>query len=333
MQPPILVGAPHRARPKAVTELFARYDLAGASPAMEDVFRRALKACQFNNLSVLIEGEKGTPKRRVALAILYLDPSRLRMPFFALSCAELRRLLANLRHGGRTEAPSVAEQWQHLLRSAQGGTLFLDDIGALDQALQHILLTVVSRQPAPVRVIAATERPAAELIEEGQFDEELATWLGLIRIPVPPLRGRPEDVEAQARHFLKTTQADPAGAVTEFGPGALEALQRQPWEGNTAQLEATLREALATRQRGPNLRLADLPAWVRAARPDGPPEPEPHPGDWVECATEGAEQSDDLTAAEFERRLVRGLLSQQGPGRPSAAADPVRPDHEVAGGG
>jgi two-component system nitrogen regulation response regulator GlnG len=332
MQPPIHVGASSRVRAGALAELFSRFDLAGPSPAMQEVFRRAIIACQFNELSVLIEGENGTPKRRLALAILYLDPSRLRMPLFALSCAELRRLLANLRHGGRSEAPSVTEQWQHLMRAAQGGTLFLDDIGALDPRLQQALLTVVRRPPGAVRVIAATELPAAELVKEGLLDEELSGWLGLIRIPLPPLRGRPEDVEAQARHFLNTTRADPGSPVTEFGPGVLEALRQQRWDGNTAQLEATLREALTAALGGTTLRLDHLPAWVRRARPAEPAEPELHPGDWVADHAEGAEHPGEQAATEYEGRVLRSLLRRQECGRFSPAAEPLRPDHQIDAG-
>ena len=165
---------------------------------MRDVFRRALKANRFQNLPVLIEGEKGTPKHRLAAAILYLDPARIRRPFFALSCEGLGRVLGNL-PGQETAS---AEQWQQLLRAAHGGTLFLDDIGVLDRELQPILLAA-ARRPAELRVITATEQPFDDLVRQGVLAEELAEWLGVFRIPLPSLRGRPEDIAAQARHALR----------------------------------------------------------------------------------------------------------------------------------
>jgi DNA-binding NtrC family response regulator len=213
----------------------------------------------------------------------------------------------------------VPEQWQELLRAARGGTIFLDRLGWLDTELQHGLLEVVRRRPTEVRLIAATERPADELVDAGALDPELWSWLSLFRIPLPPLRGRPEDIAAQALHVLDTQPADGASAVTSFGPGVLERLQRLPWEGNTAQLEVVLRQALAVNHGGPTLDLDDLPPWVREVDPEGPlPEPVPHPGDWVD---EG--HALDLAAEEYERRLLRALMSRQ------SRAEPVRPDYDV----
>jgi DNA-binding NtrC family response regulator len=298
---------------QARSRLFVHHDLVGASPAMRDVFRRAIKANQFTDLPVLIEGEKGTPVRRLVSAILYLDPTRVRMPFFALNGCDLGRMLENLRDLGGAKAPTVPEQWRDLLRAARGGTIFLDRLESLSAELQRVLLEVLRRRPADVRVIAATDRPADELVREGALEEELYVWLGLFRIPVPSLRGRPEDIAAQARHTLDENSS----AGTEFGPGVLERLQRLPWEGNTAQLEAVLRQALAAKGGGPTLDLDDLPDWVRAVEPGGPlPESAPHLGDWVDDG-----RVLDLAAEEYERRLLRGLLSRQ--------AEAVRPDHDV----
>jgi DNA-binding NtrC family response regulator len=304
---------------QARARLFAAHDLVGASPAMRDVFRRAIKANQFTDLPVLIEGEKGTPVRRLVSAILYLDPTRVRMPFFALNGNDLGRMLENLRDLGGAKAPTVPEQWQELLRAARGGTIFLDRVGWLDAELQRGLLEVVRRRPAEVRVIVATERPADELVDTGALDPELWSWLSLFRIPLPPLRGRPEDVAAQALHVLDTHAGDGTARVTAFGPGALERLGRLPWEGNTTQLETVLRQALTAKGRGSTLDLDDLPAWVREVSPEGPPpEPVPHPGDWVdeECAL-------DLAADDYERRLLRALMSRQ------SRAEAVRPDYDV----
>jgi DNA-binding NtrC family response regulator len=295
-----------QAEDEALIRLFACHDVIGQSPAMRDVFRRALKANRFQDLPVVIEGEKGTPKYRLAAAILYLDPDRIRQPFFALSCLGLGRVLGNL--PGQVSAST--EQWQQLLRAAQGGTLFLDEIGALDRELQPLLLAAAGHS-ADLRVIVATDRPVAELVEQGVLDADLADLLGVFRIPLPSLRGRPEDIAAQAEHTLLTLHPD-----AEFGPGVLEALQRLPWEGNTMQLEAVLRQALEATGEGTTLRLDDLPSWVAAARLNARmPQLTSHPGDW----SYGLNPL-DTAADEYERRLLWNLLERQEMGE-------VQPDH------
>jgi DNA-binding NtrC family response regulator len=123
------------------------------------------------------------------------------------------------------------------------------------------------------------------------------------------LRGRPEDVAAQAQHLLDTCVLDDGPPVSTFGPGVLETLQRLPWQGNTLELEAVLRQALADKVSGTRLLLADLPAWVREA-PAETPEPVPHPGDWVSAATPEGAHPLDAAAEEYERRLLRRLLGR-----------------------
>jgi DNA-binding NtrC family response regulator len=300
---------------QALTMLFARHDLAGTSPAMRDVFRRAIKATQFTDLPVLIEGERGTPKRRVASAILFLNPERVRMPFFALDGRDLGKMLGHL---GGVKAPTAAEQWQGLLRAARGGTIFLDRLGSLDLKKQSALAAAVCRRPAEVRVIASTERPPEELIANGVLDAELGAWLTLFRIPLPPLRGRPEDIAAQANHVLRAAPAEGTSPARDFEPGVLDRLQRLPWDGNTAELETLVRQALG-RARGSALRLEDFPAWVRELSDDASlADPVPHPGDWADEAL-----AMDLAVDGYERRLLRTLLTQQ------ADAEPIRPNHEV----
>jgi DNA-binding NtrC family response regulator len=293
-------------------QLFVPHHVVGASPAMRDVFRRAIKASQFSELPVLIEGEKGTPKRRVAAAILSLDPARVHMPFFALSCADIHRLLIQRRGPVGGERGSLAAKWRDLLRAARGGAVFLDEVACLGPELQRILLEVGRQRSSELRVIAATTRPAQQLVEDGALHGELAEWLGLFRIPLPALRGRPEDIAAQAWHVLDGLPARYPPPVNDFGPGVLEALQRRPWEGNTHQLEALLRRAVATKEGGTVLFLDDMPAGVRAIRPDDPlPEPVPHPGDWVGAATVEGGHPIDTAAEDYERRLLRRLLDRQ----------------------
>jgi two-component system nitrogen regulation response regulator GlnG len=295
---------------------------------MQDVFRRAIKANRFDDLPVLIEGEHGTPKRRLASAILALDPSRVRMPLFALHCDGLDGLLETLAALSVQNNRTVAGQWDELLRTAQGGAVYLEEIGSLDRELQQALLAFVRRRPGAVRVIAATERPVQELVSAGRLDARLAAWLGLFRIPLPSLRGRPDDIAAQARHVLQSAAAGSAGPVTEFGPGVLAVLERLPWEGNTRQLEEVLRQALAMKRDGGPLRLDDLPAWARKVSLDAElPEPVPHPGDWMDEVQGETGGPLDSAADQYERGLLRTLVGRHA----SADMDAVRPDHQVQG--
>ncbi len=291
---------------RALAALFARFELAGRSPAMRDVFRRALKASRFADLPVLVEGARGTPKRRLVSAILHLDPARAPTPFIALDGRDAGRILGS----------AAGDPWQALLRAGRGGTVFLDRVEALLPEWQRALAAVICRRPAGPRVIAATERPADELVADGVLDAELCMALSLFRVPLPSLGGRPEDVAAQALRLLRAAATEEAPPATGFEPGLLDRLGRLPWPGNTAELEGVLRPALAG-ARGRPLCLEDQPAPVRDWPADAPlPEPVPHPGG-------GDDDTPADVAAEFERRLLRSLLSRQD--------ESVRPDHEVGG--
>ncbi len=287
--------------------LFRPYNLVGASAAMHNVFRRAVRANRFHDLPVLIEGEAGTPRRRLASAILYLDPTAIRMPYFALDCRAMKRILSP---GPQTD------RWQDLLRAASGGTLFLDHIASLDTPLQAILQRTAQRRPPEVRILAATEGALRQQVLDGVFDPDLAACLGLFRIPLPSLRGRPEDIARQAQHVLDTLQTGRYRPARPFEPGVVEALQRQPWEGNTRQLEAVLRQALGAADAGSTLRLDDLPPWLRQATDAISPEPSPHPGDLIETPLGEASHPWDQAIDPCDRRLLATLLKRQGAGTP-----------------
>jgi DNA-binding NtrC family response regulator len=285
--------------------LFADHGVVGQSPAMQEVFRRAIKASQLTDLPVLIQGARGTPRRRLAAAIHSFDPRRSRLPFFALDCHHLPLGLAGPEPTGRGP-------WPRLLGAAHGGTLFLDHVADLEEPLQRVLLaaahparrtTPAAPGAPPVRVIAGTEQPLEEMLAGGKMRPELFDWLNLFRIALPSLRGRPDDVAAQARHALRVAQAGREQVVVDLEPAALEALQRLPWEENTRQVEGLIHEAVAGKARGALLRLEDLPGWVHDALHDPPP-----PAD--ESARYGAEdgEPEDHEGDEYERRLLLAVL-------------------------
>jgi DNA-binding NtrC family response regulator len=317
--------------------LFARYGLIAQSAAMREVFRRALKASHFNDLPVLILGETGTGKQRLAEAIHALDSRRRAKPLITINCGALSKTLAESELFGHSRGAfsgAIGER-QGLFRAADGGTLMLDEISELDLELQPKLLRVLQERrllpvgedyehPIDVRIIAAANRRLDTMIAEGRFREDLYQRLNVLRIQVPPLRERRDDIEVQARHFLAELQTEGADPVTGFGPRVTEVLQLLPWPGNTRQLENLIREALAHREgHSPCLEMADLPRWVfeTIANDDSQANAsleETSLDQGVACATQ-AGLSLSRAVDEFERSLLMKVLEETGGNRTHAA--------------
>ncbi|HZT81841.1 MAG TPA: sigma 54-interacting transcriptional regulator, partial [Gemmataceae bacterium] len=208
-----------------------------------------------------------------------------------------------------------------LFRSADGGTLLLDEVGELDPELQPKLLRVLQEQqllpvgedyehPIDVRIIAATNRPLKEMVAAGRFREDLYQRLDVFQIKVPPLRERPDDIEAQARYFLRQGPAGRPAPVTDFGPRVLEALRLLPWEGNSRQLRNFLWEALSHKPDGRLLEMEDLPRWVLEALARAPERAELSD---LEGFMEGATRrglSLCQAVEEYERRLLAAALKE-----------------------
>jgi len=316
--------------------LFADCGLIAQSAAMREVFRRAIKASHFSDLPLLLLGETGTGKQRLAEAIHALDPRRRDKPFITVNCGALSKTLAESELFGHSKGAFSGANGERkgLFRAANGGTLMLDEIGELDLELQPKLLRVLQERrllpvgedyehPIDVRVVAATNRPLDKMIAEGKFREDLYQRRNVFRIHLPPLRERPEDVALQAQHFLEHYQADRDDKVSGFGPRVLEALQSLPWEGNTRQLENVVRETLADRVgRGPLLEMADLPRWVFEKVAEAPVPPAPpcrvEEGPLIDLAC-NARLSLAAAVEEYERRLLEKVLAETGGNRTHAA--------------
>jgi two-component system response regulator HydG len=317
--------------------LFANCGLVARSEAMREVFRRAIKASHFSDLPVLILGETGTGKQRLAEAIHSLDPCRRDKPFITINCGALSKTLAESELFGHSRGAfsGAAGERKGLFRAANGGTLMLDEIGELDPELQPKLLRVLQERrllpvgedyehPIDVRIIAATNRPIDAMLAEGRFREDLFQRLNVFRIHVPPLRERPEDVEVQAQHFLTHYQAERGGKVAVFGPRVLEALQSLPWEGNTRQLENLVREVLAHREgTSDQLEVTDLPRWVFEKIAEAPATPPARRPDLSldRLAEQACEAGLSLADAveQYERRLLEKVLRETGGNRTHAA--------------
>lgn len=315
--------------------LFAGFGLIGKHVAWRDVFRRALKASQFSDLPILILGETGTGKQRLAEAIQRLDPKRKDKPFLTLNCGALSKSLAESELFGHTKGAFSGAQSDRpgLFRMAEGGTLLLDEIGELDLELQPKLLRVLQEHlllpigadfehSVDVRIMAATNRPLEQMIKEGKFREDLYQRLNVFRIHIPPLRERPDDIEVQARYFLKLHQIGRDQRVTDFGLRVLEALRLLPWEGNSRQLENLLREALAQKEHGTLLQMEDLPPWVfeklAQLRPQAPEVDSRET--LLQLAVEEKWPLNKAMEA-FERRLLQVVLERNGGNRTLTASE------------
>lgn len=242
---------------------FLGVDAILASPRMRELFQQVRKAAQ-SDASVLLLGESGSGKEIVARAIHHFS-SRKQQAFVDLSCAALPDdLVESELFGHERGAFSGAYSTKPgLLELAHTGSLFLDEVGELDTRLQAKLLRVldtgafyrlgaVKQTHADVRVVAATNHPLLDSIRNGNFREDLYHRIGQIILIVPPLRERPEDIEALAVHFLN--QQNPE---MRLASDAMMALYAYQWPGNVRELRNTvLRSALMAK--GPLLHADDI---------------------------------------------------------------------------
>jgi len=227
-------------------------EMLGQAPAMQEVFR-AIGRLSQSSVTVLITGESGTGKELVARALHRHSP-RAGAAFVALNTAAIPRdLLESELFGHERGAFTGAQQTRRgRFEQADGGTLFLDEIGDMPAELQTRLLRVLSdgqfyrvggHQPmrANVRVIAATHQDLEERVRQGLFREDLLHRLNVIRLRLPALRERSEDIALLARHFLQKSARELGGEAKRLSPQALRMLQAFAWPGNVRQLENTCR--------------------------------------------------------------------------------------------
>ena len=241
--------AEHPAQADAATANLALEDaLIGDTPAMRQLFRAIGRLAQAP-LSVLVTGETGTGKELVARA-LHRESSRARQPFVALNTAAIpSELLENELFGHEVGAFTGAQK-RHVGRfeQADGGTLFLDEIGDMPLSLQTRLLRVLAENEffrvggrelirVDVRVIAATHQDLDALVAEGRFRADLLHRLDVVRLCLPPLRERRDDVPKLAERFLQAAARKFDAPAKRFGKPALERLLAHDWPGNVRELE------------------------------------------------------------------------------------------------
>lgn len=236
------------ARQAEPTEEIRPVEMLGQAPAMQDVFR-AIGRLSQSAVNVLITGESGSGKELVAQA-LHRHSARASKPFVALNTAAIPQDLLESELFGHERGAFTGAQAQRKGRfeQAEGGTLFLDEIGDMPSALQTRLLRVLSdghyyrvggHSPlkANVRVIAATHQDLEQRVREGLFREDLFHRLHVIRLRLPPLRERREDIPELVRHFLGRSAAQLGVEARQLSAAAMARLLNHPFPGNVRQLE------------------------------------------------------------------------------------------------
>ena len=307
----------------------------GQAPAMQDVFR-AIGRLSQSSVTVLITGESGSGKELVAHA-LHRHSNRAAKAFIAINSAAIPRDLLESELFGheRGSFTGATTQRRGRFEEAEGGTLFLDEIGDMPTELQTRLLRVLSdgffyrvggHQPikANVRVIAATHQNLEDRVKQGLFREDLFHRLNVIRLRLPPLRERQEDVPLLARHFLFKSAQQLGVEPKRLSDGAMDVLKTYPFPGNVRQLE-NICHWLTVMAPGQTIEPGDLPPEMKETPLSAPVGVVG--GDWVSALEHLAEQRlkrgevgiiDSLTH-QFEAALIKTALAHTGGRRVEAA--------------
>ncbi len=227
----------------------------GQSAAMRAVFSLIEKVAP-SKASVVITGESGTGKEMVARAVHRLSP-RSEKPFVAINCSAIPASLMESEIFGHEKGAFTGAEQRRLgcFELADGGTIFLDEVGELPVELQAKFLRVIEEEKlrrlggkgeisVDVRVICATNRDLKQQIGAGQFREDLYFRLNVFRIHLPPLKDRLEDIPLLAQHFVERFAAESGKKVQGLAQGTLQALQAYAWPGNIRELRNTIERAL-----------------------------------------------------------------------------------------
>jgi two-component system nitrogen regulation response regulator GlnG len=309
-------------------------EILGQAPAMQEVFR-AIGRLAHSTTTVLITGESGTGKELVARALHRHSP-RAAGPFVAINTAAIpKELLESELFGHERGAFTGAQATRRgRFEQAEGGTLFLDEIGDMPLDLQVRLLRVLAEgeyyrvgghapQRATVRIIAATHQDLEARVRQGLFREDLLHRLNVVRLRLPPLRERAEDIAPLARHFLAKSARELAVETKTIADDALRALGAFAFPGNVRQLENVC-HWLTVMAPGQRIELADLPPEVRGAAKDE----EVAESDWIAALDHALDRAlargdgnvGERLQHDFERTLIRRALAFTGGHRMDAAA-------------
>ena len=287
---------------------FAPPSIVGSSPALREALDLAQRAAPGRS-TVLVTGETGTGKELVA-GLIHGGSPRAAKAFVKVNCAALPETLLESELFGHERGAFTGADRLHVGRfeQADGGTLLLDEVGDLSAATQAKLLRVLQEQEfhrlggrrpirTDVRIVAATNRPLEREVAARRFREDLYFRLNVIRIHLPPLRERTEDLLALADHFLGQFARELARPGARFTQAARERILAHDWPGNVRELRNAVERALLLSD-GPDVDADRFgPPAPRAAAPDREPEPQPPPS---------------LSLEQMERRLVLEALRSAG---------------------
>ena len=253
---------------ETVAEVARPEDIVGQGTAMQKVFN-AIETVAPTDATVLITGDSGTGKELVARAIHHASPRRFH-PLVVIHCGALTETLLESELFGHEKGAFTGAQYRKKgkFEIAEGGTVFLDEIGDISLKTQTDLLRVLqereivrvgSNQPIKVdfRCVAATNKDLEKLIEEGKFRPDLFYRLNVFRIELPALRDRREDIPLLVEYFVRKFSMQMNKKITRVSPNAMSLLQQQAWTGNVRELENAVERAMVVAEE-PELREADF---------------------------------------------------------------------------
>ena len=237
------------------SEVRVQFDMIGEAPAMQEVYRFITKVAATDS-NVLIQGESGTGKELVARAI-HRHSARAERPFVAINCAAITETLLESELFGHEKGAftGATAQKKGYLEVADGGTVFLDEIGELALSLQAKLLRVLQERElvrvggtkaikVDIRVLAATNRTLADTVKEGKFREDLFYRLNVLSCKIPPLRSRRDDIPILARYFAEKYSAKCNRQIRSLADDAVACMKRYDWPGNVRELENAIEHAV-----------------------------------------------------------------------------------------
>ncbi len=295
-----------------VNERYGFENIVGNAPSMQRIFQM-IRQVAPTRASVMVQGETGTGKELVARAIHYNSPRRHKA-FVAVNCGALSQSLLESELFGHEKGAftGAVKQRAGRFEAADKGTIFLDEIGETSPEFQVKLLRVLQEQEfervggdkpvkVDVRVIAATNRDLKAEVEAGRFREDLYYRLNVVKIDVPPLRERQEDIPLLVHHFLQVFGKE-HGRQLNISPKALGMFQHYSWPGNVRQLR-TMMESVCILTPGKEITPANLPEEVRTDPDQGPQ----------------LRLTVGMTVRDAERELIRATLAEYAGNKAKAA--------------
>ena len=299
---------------RRLDQKFGLDQIVGQSKQMQDVFARIRRAAPVDS-TVLVLGESGTGKELVAQALHHNSP-RKKGPFVAVNCAAVPATLVESELFGHVRGAFTGATDKRMGRfeQADGGTLFIDEIGDFELPLQAKLLRVLETltltpvgghedRKVDVRVLAATSRDIRKMVQDGTFREDLFYRLNVVQVVLPPLRDRPDDIPILVEHFLKEIAQQKGTPPRRISPEVMRRFQSYRWPGNVRELRNTL-ESMMVLADGESMTERDLPERIAEGS-----QAEPLP----------KEIPTGLTMEELEKLAITKALDQCGGNRTHAA--------------